>query len=426
MKGRWLSSIQVERTESRAALGPSYWKLWAASITSNLGDGVTMAALPLLAVTLTSDARLIGGVAFAFALPWLLFALVAGALVDRLDRRRVMWVVDGVRAALVAVLAVTVATDTASIPLLYAVAFALGTAETLFDNAAQALLPAVVEPEALELANGRQYAGEVVANSFAGPPLGAFLFSVAAAAPFWLDSATFAIAAAFIFSIRTLRPNAPPAPASSARRSLRADIAEGVRWLRGHRLLRTLALLLGTLNFASNLVWGTFVLFAIDELGLSEQGYGVLLAATAVGAVLGGLAAARIVAWLGQARALTVAVGWMAVSSLLVGLASEPFSVAALLAVNGVAVVVWNVITVSLRQAIVPAHLLGRVNSVYRTIGWGSIPLGALAGGFLARATNLRVPWFAAAGCALVALVVAITRLNQGAMVEVRAGAGSS
>lgn len=413
-----MTALDHGSNTKRATLGINYWKLWAASGMSNLGDGVGQAALPLLAATLTRDARLVGGLTTALMLPWLLFALISGALVDRLDRQKVMWTVNVVRAALVAVIAVAVTADRASIWLLYLVAFCLGTAETLFDNAAQAMLPSVVKADQLELANGRQYAVEVVANAFAGPPFGAYLFTAAIAAPFWVDSGGFVVSAALIAWMRL--PRAVPVSAPEAR-SLRSEIAEGLRWLNSHHVLRTLAIVLGIINFAGQMAMSTFVLFAEDRLGLGESAFGVLLAAMAIGGVLGGLFASRLTARVGQARSLFVVIGGQGVFVAAVGLMDEPFAVGSVLAVNGFLGVWWNVITVSLRQQIVPDHLLGRVNSVYRTFGWGSLPLGALAGGFLAHATSLRVPWFAAGAICAVALVIAMLALSQEAIDDARA-----
>jgi MFS family permease len=413
-----LTALDLGSNTKRSSLGTNYWKLWAASGMSNLGDGVGQAALPLLAATLTRDARLVGGLATAAVLPWLLFALISGALVDRLDRQRVMWTVNGVRAALVAVIAVAVTTDHASIWLLYVVAFCLGTAETLFDNAAQAMLPSVVAPAQLEAANGRQYAVEVVANAFAGPPLGALLFTVAMAAPFWVDSGGFVASAALIAWMRLSRTAQATAPAGT---SLRSEIAEGLRWLNGHHVLRTLAIVLGIINFAGQMAMSTFVLFAEDRLGLGERGFGVLLAALAIGGVLGGLFAARLTARVGQARSLLVVIAGQGIFVGAVGFMDKPIPVGSVLAVNGFLGVWWNVITVSLRQQIVPDHLLGRVNSVYRTFGWGSLPLGALAGGFLAHATSLRLPWFAAGAICGVALAIAMLKLSQEAIDDARA-----
>ena len=414
----WSTALNHGSNTKRKALGANYWKLWAASATSNLGDGVSQAALPLLAITLTGDARLVGGLATSAVLPWLLFALISGALVDRLDRQRVMWTANAARAALVGVIAVAVTTDHVSIWLLYVVAFCLGTAETLFDNAAQAMLPSVVRADQLETANGRQYAAEIVANAFAGPPLGAFLFTVAMAAPFWADSGSFVVSAALIAWVRLTRRGPVRAP---AQRSLRSEIAEGLRWLNSHHVLRTLAIVLGVINFAGQMAMSTFVLFARDRLGLSERAFGVLLATMAIGGVLGGLFAARLTARAGLARSLFVVIGGQGVFVASIGLLDEPFAVGTVLAVNGFLGVWWNVITVSLRQQIVPEHLLGRVNSVYRTFGWGSLPLGALAGGFLAHATSLRVPWFAAGAVCGVALTIAMVALSQEAIDSSRA-----
>jgi MFS family permease len=404
-------------------LGSRYWRLWSATVVSNAGDGIDAAALPLLAATLTRDPRLVAGMGVAFTLPWLLFALPAGAIVDRLDRRKVMYRVNIVRAALVAVIALSVAADTASIWLLYVVAFLLGTCETLFDNAAQSIMPSIVRPNQLELANGRQYAGEVVANTFVGPPLGGFLFAAAASAPFWIDSGSFLLAALLVASLAgSFRPAG--ARAAGERRSLRADIAEGVRWLRHHRLLRTLALVLGALNFASWLGMSTFVLFAQEILGLDDAGFGLLLAGMAVGSVLGGIFGARIARALGPGRALIVSIMAFCLPWAAVGLMSSAVAVALLMWISSVFTVVWNIITVSLRQQIIPDHLLGRVNSVYRFLGWGSMPLGALAGGWLADVFGLRAPWLIGGAVVAVTLVLALPRISTKAIEEARAEAG--
>ena len=412
------------RAPAVGRLGSRYWRLWSASVVSNLGDGIDAAALPLLAATLTRDPRLVAGMAVAFTLPWLLFALPAGAIVDRLDRRKVMYRVNIVRAALVGVIALSVVTDTASIWLLYVIAFSLGTCETLFDNAAQSIMPSIVETHQLERANGRLYAGEVVTNVFVGPPIGGILFAVAASVPFWLDGASFLIAALLVATIAgSFRPAG--AKVAGEKRSLRSDIAEGVRWLRNHRLLRTLALVLGALNFASWLGMATAVLFAQEILGLDEAGFGLLLAGMAVGSVLGGLFGARIAAALGPGRALIVTIAAERACGAAVGLMSNAVAVAVLFWFSGIFSVVWNVITVSLRQQIIPDHLLGRVNSVYRFLGWGSMPLGALAGGWLAEVFGLRAPWLIGGAVVAVALVAALPRITTSAIEEAKAAAAA-
>jgi Transmembrane secretion effector len=202
-------------------LGPDFAKLWTANAVSNLGDGVTLVAGPLLAATLTRDPRLVAGLAVAQRLPWLLFSLVSGALVDRLDRRRLMVRVDAARCLAVGGLGVAVLADAATLPLLYAVFFALGTAETLFDNAAVSILPAVVPKDRLARANGRLLGAQMVANELVAPPLGGLLFATAAAVPFLLDTGTFAAAAALVAAMggrfRVERPEAPPRPPCAAR-----------------------------------------------------------------------------------------------------------------------------------------------------------------------------------------------------------------
>jgi MFS family permease len=335
---------------------------------------------------------------------------VAGAIVDRTDRRALMVRVNVARGLLVSVIAVTAATGTARIWSLYLVAFALGVAETLFDNAAQSVLPSIVPPSLLELANGRQYAAEVVGNSFVGPPVGGLLFAATLSLPFWADAASFLISAALIATlVGSFRPpprlglDGQPAP----RRSIRADIGEGLRWLYHHRVLRTLALLLGTLNFCGNMALATFVLFAQEELGLNDTGYGLLLAGMAVGGVIGGLIGARVARFLGSSRALRLSILFNGLCPIAMGLLSSGWWVAVVALAEGPFNGVWNVITVSLRQRIIPDQLLGRVNSAYRFIGWGASPLGALAGGLVANALGLRAPFFIAGALSLLALIPA-------------------
>lgn len=392
---------------SSGGLGKEYRKLWAASAISNLGDGVRLTALPLLAATLTREPAAIAGIELASTLPWLLFALLAGALVDRIDRRRAMAVANTLRAILVAFLAVMVLTGEASMVLLYVVAFLLGSAETIFDNAAQAILPSLVPRDQLERANGRLYAAEMVTNQFAGPPVGAFLFVAAAAAPFFLDAASFLIAALLIVGLSgTFRVTHEP---GRARTTLRADISEGVRWLWEHRLLRTLALMLGTWNMLELAAVSTLVLFSLETLGIGEIGFGMLSASFVIGSIVGSVVAPGLSRRLGPGTTLVLQVGMAAVASGVIALASNPYLVGAMFAIHGFTAVTWNVITVSLRQSIIPDRLLGRVNSVYRLVGWGSMPVGAALGGLLADGFGLRAPYVVAA-VALAAMAVIASR----------------
>ena len=390
-------------------LGPAFARLWTASVVSNTGDGVAAVALPLLAETLTRQPLLFAGVTVANRLPWLLFSLQAGAIADRVDRRRLMWTTNALRCALVAGLGITVVADVASIWLLYAIGFALGMAETLFDNASQSFLPAVVgDRDRLEQANGRLMAGEIVTNQFLGPPLGGFLFGLGAAVPILLDAGSFAVSAALIASIGGFVATRRPVADAVARRPMRTEIAEGLRWLRHHRLLRSLAVLLGAMNFTSTMLFAVFPLYAVGDesaLGLSGFGFGVLLTTTAVGSTVGSILSARLVTRFGRGPMLWSTLVTSVVVPLVIAATSNAVLVGAAFACFGLSVVLWNVITVSLRQAIIPDRLLGRVNSVYRFLGWGSMPLGSLAGGITAALWGVQVT-FVLAGLLMVAAIV--------------------
>lgn len=389
----------------RKGLGAEYGKLWTASTVSNLGDGVTLVAGPLLAASLTRDPVLVAGLAFAQRLPWLLLSLISGALVDRLDRRRLMVAVDGFRTVLLGFLGLAVMLNFVNIPLLYGVFFLMGTAETLFDTASVSILPAVVPRERLEKANGRLFGAQIVANEFAAPPLGGFLFAVAASVPFFLDAGSFAAASALVLfmrgKFRTERPE------RAAPTTLRAEILEGLRWLWGNRLLRTLAVSLGVMNLTATAGISIFVLFAQERLGLGSVGYGVLLSSIAVGGFTGSLAAEHLVGWLGAGTTMRMGLLIEASSTGVIALSREPLVIGVMLALFGFHAIVWNVITISLRQQIIPERLLGRVNSAYRLLGLGGMSVGALTGGILARNLGLTAPfWFASLSVAILAVVV--------------------
>ncbi len=380
---------------SRAAtrLGRHYWRLWWANTISSTGDGAFEAALPLLTVTITRDPRLVSVVTAATFLPWLLLSLPAGAVVDRYDRATLMWLAQAVQAAVVAVVAILIVVREADIEVLAAAGLLLGSAEVIFSNAAQAVLPALVPPELLPKANGSQQVSLTVGESFLGPPVGGLLFAAAAALPFGLDAGSFAGSAALLATLPRTRPT-PDNPAKHTR--IRAQIAEGLRWLAGHRLLRVVAVLLGIYGFANQMGQAILVLLATQTLHVSTRGFGLLLAASAVGSVVGGLVNPVLTRRLGLLLSLVLPSLVEAAAFVGIGLAPGPVVVAALLAVRGFTVTMWNVVTISLRQRIVPGHLLGRVNSVYRMLGWGLMPAGALAGGFVAHAAGLRAPYIVA------------------------------
>ncbi|GAA2055598.1 MFS transporter [Streptomyces cheonanensis] len=378
-------------------------RLWGASTASNLGDGVTMVAFPWLATTLTDDAFLIAAMGVALRLPWLLFSLPAGVLADRLDRRRVMVTMNAARALVICLLGLLVAADAHSLPVLYLCALALGFAEVLVDNTAQVILPAVVGKDGLALANGRLMSTQIVTDDFVGRPLGGVLLGVSLALPFAFGAGAAAIAAVLLLTLRGTYRAAPAAP--GPRRPVRAEIAEGVRWLWAHPLLRPLAVALALLNTAGAAVLAIQVLYAREILGLGSLGFAVFTAASGVGGLLGGLLAHRVTRRIGRVRSLMLLLVLELGAYVVGAVSSSALLVGAVVAVAGFGAVLWNVVTVSLRQALVPDALLGRVNSVYRLLGWGCLPVGMVVSGALVtlvehgvgREAGLRTPFVLAA-----------------------------
>lgn len=411
----------------RRGLGGSYWRVWTASLVSNVGDGVLLAALPILAARSTSNATLVGLVATFATLPWFLITLPAGAIVDRLDRRRVLVVTDLFRALLLALIAIAVAGTDVPIGVLWALALGLGIGEVFFDLSSQAILPTIVSQRRFDRANGLRYAAEIGGNTFVGPPLGAALFAVAAWLPFAVDSVTFVAAAVLALTLRgRFRPTRVDAPGPArpdanpqTDRTLPLervrwidDIRDGIRFVRGAPLLPTLiaAGVLGNMSFL--MYESTFVLFATDELGVSERGFGWLLAATGVGAIAGGAVADRVVSRLGRRTTMLVGAGGPVLATGSIALAPEVWVVAVMLTVQVVLGTMWSIVAISLRQQLTPNHLYGRVNSLFRFFAWGAMPIGALLGGVIAGTVGLRATYVASAMVMLVAFVLIATRLR--------------
>ncbi|WP_035812102.1 MFS transporter [Jiangella gansuensis] len=391
----------------RHPLPRSYWQLAGAAGVNAVGEGAFAAAVPLLAATLTGDARLISAVAAATSLPWLLLSLPVGALVDRHDRAGLMWRAQAAQAVLVAAVAVLAGTGRISMATLALLAFGLGTCQIVVGTAAQALLPDLVAGPHLHRANGYHQTIVIVGRQFAGPPAGSLLFAAAAALPFGVDAAALTVSAVLLATLPRTRDQTSAAPAAAPPLKLRTAIADGLRWLAGHRLLRLLAVLLAVNTFCFHLATATLVLLVTHTLDLDARSYGLLLAAAAVGSVIGGLVSARLIAVLGVRGAILGALGTNVVAFAGIGLSPDPLTLGALLGVAGFATTLWSVVTVTLRQQLVPSHLLGRVTGVYRMVGLGLTPLGALTGGLVAHSLGLRAPYLIAAAIRAVALLVA-------------------
>ena len=388
-----------------------YRRFAATTSLTTAGDGVFAAAVPLLAATLTRDPRLVSAVAAAASLPWLLFSLPAGALVDRYDRARMLWRGVAVQAALAGVVAALAATGRLGVGGLAALAFGLGVCQVMAGTAAQALLPSLVPAGRLPSANGYQQTIAVVGQQFLGPPAGSLLFAVAAGLPFGVDAAVLAVAAVLA---ATLVGRAGAAGRGEPRRapsSLRAEIGAGLRWLAAHRLLRTLTLLAAVNTFCFQLGNATLVLLATSELGVTARGFGLLLATAAAGSLAGGLGGPWLLRRLGDRTVLLAALALNAVATAAIGLSPSAAVLGVLLATIGLGVTLWNLVSIGLRQRLVPADLLGRVMGVHRLVGWGLVPAGALLSGVVAHAFGLRAPYPLAGAVRVVALLVALPAL---------------
>ncbi len=438
-------------------LGANYYKLMAASTISNLGDGIGVIAYPWLASAVTRNPILIAGVAAAQRLPWLLFTLPAGVITDRRDRRRLMVGSNAVRAFLTLGVAAAVMLRQDSLPspdeaaagdvvgtdvglylVIVAATMLLGMAEVLYDNAAQTFLPAIVSQPNLEKANGRLWSVEMVANQFLGPPLAGVLLLVAFSLPFYIDAATFAVSAALIAAIAaTPRVRAEPAAGSdsdSAGSGWVGEAKEGFIWLWRHPLLRPLAISLGLFNLLGTGILAVLVLFAQEVLRTSSTEFALLMTAGAVGGVIGGWTASRLADLFGDGPSLWIAVGVNGVMTTAAGLVSQWPIVWVTFAVSTVFAVLWNVITVSFRQTVIPDELLGRVNSVYRLFGWGMIPIGAMVGGLIVtvsesfgggRELALRMPFLVLGAGHVLLLAYAAPRLTSAKFAAARIEAGA-
>jgi MFS family permease len=406
--------------------GPSgpdhdYRRFWLAAAVSNLGDGIRLAALPLLALELTSDPRLIAGVTAASFLPWILIGPLAGAVVDRQDRRTLMLVGQVARGLAVLVLAVGVSTGRANIALVYLAALAISTGETIVDSASQAAIPRLVGPDRLVRANAQLNVAENLFNDVLGVALGAVLFAGASSLPFFVDAATFGLGALFLALVRRPLQGARTAPSTT----LRADIAEGFGFLVHHPLLRGLALSVATTNLALHMGLGVMVVLVVDEIGASEATFGTILAVGAVGGVLGSLVAGRLTEWLTPRRTLMVTHVPFVLSAALFAVATQAWVASLAFGLSSFALVVYQIPSRALRQQVTPDRLLGRVVAAFRIFGLGGPVVGAPIGGVIAAASGVR--WaFATSAVVMVvawALVLAALRHHDAAPAPARARA---
>ncbi|EHK84190.1 MFS transporter [Saccharomonospora azurea] len=384
--------------------------LVGSSAFANLGDGIAKVAFPLLAVQVTQDPLLIAGLSAAQFLPWLLFGVLAGALLDRIDRRKAVVVANSVRAAVVGLVALLVHLDATSIWLVYVAALLVGTAETVADSATNVLIPAVVERGGLAGANSKLQAAEIVGQTFLGGPVGSLTFALFAAFPFAIDSVAFALGAVLLAvlpgSYRPERGQGESTASTAPTASVRADIVHGLRWVRHHPVVARLVLVAGLTALISEMAQAQLVLYALDDLGLSEAAFGVFGFAGGIGGLLGAAVASRLLDRLGDTSTLLIGLVGCGATFLAMGLVTDPIVAGVLFALFAAAIVVVNVLLATARHTLVPEELLGRVLGVWRTVVWGSLPIGALLGGLTTRWLGTAGATFVLSGAGM--LVVAV------------------
>lgn len=395
---------------ARTGYGRSFWLLWASATVSGLGDGLRFIALPLLATSVTRDPGLVALVTVAGQLPWLVVGPVTGVATDRLDRRVLAWRVAVIQTIAMGLFASMVGLGKASIILIASVAFVLGSADTLSMNVAAAMVPDLTGRERLTSANSLLQGGQFLTSDFVGVSIGAVLFGLAPVLPFAIDATSFALAAALLLMIR------PFGGALVERKmtlvSIGHDIAEGMRWLLRHRLLRALCVLVALSNFAVVGVMAIAVLYALDELGVSRTTYGFLMAIVAIGGSVGFGAGPWLAKRLGSGPTLQLTFLLSPVSFLVTGLTSQPLVAAIAFFFVGASISIGNVVSISLRQNLVPANMFGRVNSSFRLVALGFGPLGGGVAGMLSEVFGLRAPFLFGAGLLIVPALLAVPVLH--------------
>ena len=384
-------------------LGTGFRWLIASSWVSNLGDGIALAAGPLLVASQTRDPALVALAVLLQQLPWLLFGLYAGALADRLDRRAIVVAVDLTRVGVLALLALSIATGVVQVSVVLGALFLLGTAEVFADNATGTLLPVLVARPDLALANARQQTAFLTVNQLVGPPLGAALFAAGAVWPFVSQAVLVGLGAVLISRLSLPAHGHDPATPHH----VRADIAEGFRWVRAHAAVRTLVLTIATFNVTFGAAWSVLVLYASDRLRMGEVGYGLLTTVSAVGGLVGTTAYGWITRRMSLGDLMRVGLVIETLTHLALALTTEPVVAMGIFFVFGAHAFIWGTTATTVRQRAVPTRLQGRVGSVYSLGVFGGLVVGAAVGGLVAQRWGVTAPfWFAFVGSAVFVVLI--------------------
>ena len=389
-------------------MNPAFNRMWASSIISNLADGVMLAAVPLLAISLTDSPVLISLIGAMVMLPWLLFAIPIGAIVDRVDRRYIFAGANASRSVVVGVLALLIALDHVTIFWLLAAAFIIGVCEVAADTTAQSLIPQILEEKDFEKGNSRLQISETVIQGFIGAPISGFIYAAAIYLPFFINSLGFAISAllALTIPVKYLQDIRQEGEEKTERRFV-ADMKFGIAYLFNQKVLRRLVVTTATIGLCYAMGSATMVLFIIKELGLPERFFGVILAIEGVGAILGALVASRTSSKFGRSKVMTFAIVASSAVLLIQGFSPNIYIFVALATFGGFVISQWNILLMATYQTVIPKELYGRIHGTRRTLVWGAMPLGSLLGGVLAN-FSLRLPLYVGGALACVVSIASI------------------
>ena len=374
-------------------LGPAFNRLFSASVISNLSDGLLAVAAPLLAISLTKDPVLISLLSAFVMLPWLLFAIPIGLIVDRVDKRLLVTFTNSIRFVFAGLVALAISTDFITIYWLLLAAFVIGTCEVAADTAAQSLIPVILEKKNFEKANSRLNIAQTVIQNFVGAPLSGFLYASAIVLPFILNSLGFLIAAIFVFMIpaHLISHGGSAAVTDTAKKSFIGDIKFGLNYLWNDRPLRRLVATTTSLGFFYSLSTSTVILFVTETLEIPTQYFGVLMASAGSGGVLGAVLTPRLSKRFGRGAVLAVAIFISSITVLFQGLAPNYWVYGVIGFISSFTITNWNILLMSCYQVLIPSELYGRIHGARRTFVWGVMPIGAFLGGVIAHA-GLRLP----------------------------------
>jgi MFS family permease len=389
-------------------MGPAFNRMWASSLVSNLSDGILVAAAPLLAISLTDSTVLISAIGAMVMLPWLLFAIPIGVLVDRVDRRFVLAGANATRSAIVGGLALLIATDHVTIYWLLVTAFVIGVCEVAADTTAQSLIPQILDEKNYEKGNSRLQISETVVQGFIGSPISGFIYAAAMFLPFFINSVGFAVSALLALSIPIkYLQDVRQEDVQKESKNFLAEMKFGIRYLYTQKVLRRLVLTTASIGVCYSVGTATIVLFIIDELALPKQFFGIILTIQGIGAIVGSLVAPRASKIFGRSQVMTFCIFTSSLALLLQGFSTNIYYFVALATFGAFTISQWNILLMATYQTVIPNDLYGRIHGTRRTLVWGLMPIGSLFGGVLAH-YGLRLPLFIGGGAATMISVLAL------------------